>query len=146
MASLTAVLGQGTQVSLQARQFSWLGDEPPGAGGTDLGPTPYEILLGGLAACIAITLRLYANHKGIALEEVEVRLEYDRVHADDCENCDERADGWIERIQSHVAIRGSFDDAQRTRLTQVAQRCPVHKTLANGVHIVDSVTFEPATP
>ena len=143
MAFLTAVLGQGTQVTLQARQFSWLGDEPPGAGGTDLGPTPYEILLGSLAACIAITLKLYANHKGIALAGVEVRLEYDRVHADDCENCDERADGWIERIQSQVTIRGSFDDAQRTRLTQVAQRCPVHKTLANGVHIVDAVTFEP---
>lgn len=146
MAFLTAVLRQGTEVALQARQFSWRGDEPPGAGGTDLGPTPYEILLGGLAACIAITLRLYANHKGIALAEVEVRLEYDRVHADDCMDCDERADGWIDRIQSQVTIRGSFDDAQRARLTQVAARCPVHKTLANGVHMVDSVTFEPATP
>lgn len=146
MAFLTAVLRQGTEVVLQTRQFSWRGDEPPGAGGTDLGPTPYEILLGGLAACIAITLRLYANHKGIALAEVQVRLEYDRVHADDCMDCDERADGWIDRIQSQVTIRGSFDDAQRARLTQVAQRCPVHKTLANGVHMVDSVTFEPATP
>lgn len=146
MAFLTAVLRQGTEVVLQTRQFSWHGDEPPGAGGTDLGPTPYEILLGGLAACIAITLRLYANHKGIALAEVQVRLEYDRVHADDCMDCDERADGWIDRIQSQVTIRGSFDDAQRARLTQVAQRCPVHKTLANGVHMVDSVTFEPATP
>jgi putative redox protein len=143
MAFLTAVLRHGTEVTLQARQFTWRGDEPPGADGTDQGPTPYEILLGGLAACIAITLRLYANHKGIALGAVEVRLEYDRVHADDCENCDERADGWIERIQSQVTIRGSFDDAQRARLTQVAQRCPVHKTLANGVHIVDAVTFEP---
>jgi putative redox protein len=115
MAFLTAVLRHGTEVTLQARQFTWRGDEPPGADGTDQGPTPYEILLGGLAACIAITLRLYANHKGIALGAVEVRLEYDRVHADDCENCDERADGWS----------------------------PVHKTLANGVHIVDAVTFEP---
>ena len=104
-------------------------------------PTPYEILLGGLAACIAITLRLYANHKGISLGEVDVTLEFDRVHADDCVGCDERADGWIDRIQTHVTIRGSFDDAQRKRLAQVAQRCPVHKTLANGVHFVDSVAF-----
>ena len=142
MAIITAQLGPGTDVDVQARQFSWRGDEPTGVGGTDTGPTPYELLLGGLAACIAITLRLYANHKGIALEGVDVKLEFDRVHADDCVDCDERADGWIERIQSHVTIRGSFDDAQRNRLTQVAQRCPVHKTLANGVHLVDSVAFD----
>ncbi len=143
MAFVTAVLREGTVVEMQARTFSWRGDEPLAAGGTDVGPTPYEILLGGLAACIAITLRLYANHKGILLGEVGVRLEFDRVHADDCVGCDERADGWIDRIQSHVTIRGSFDEAQRARLTQVAQRCPVHKTLANGVQIFDTVAFEP---
>lgn len=143
MAFVTAVLREGTVVEIRARTFSWRGDEPLGAGGTDVGPTPYEILLGGLAACIAITLSLYANHKAIALAEVGVRLEFDRVHADDCVGCEERDDGWIDRIQSHVTIRGSFDQAQRARLAQVAQRCPVHKTLANGVHIVDTVTFEP---
>ena len=129
---------------LQARQFTWHSDEPLAAGGADLGPTPYEILLGSLAACIVITLRLYSNHKGITLPEVAVRLDFDRVHADDCLDCDERADGWIERITSQVTIRGTFDDAQRARLTQVAQRCPVHKSLANGVHLVDSVVFEPS--
>ncbi len=143
MAVVTAVLREGTQVDIRARTFSWRGDEPLAAGGTDVGPTPYEILLGGLAACIAITLRLYANHKEIALAEVGVTLEFDRVHADDCVDCDERVDGWLDRIQSHVTIRGSFDEPQRARLTQVAQRCPVHKTLANGVHMVDTVTFEP---
>ena len=142
MAFVTAELREGTEVDIRARTFSWRGDEPVAAGGTDVGPTPYEILLGGLAACIAITLRLYANHKGIALEEVGVKLEFDRVHADDCVDCDERADGWIERIQSEVTIRGSFDEAQRKRLTQIAQRCPVHKTLANGVHLADVVIFE----
>ena len=143
MAFVTAVLKEGTEVTLQTRQFSWRGDEPLGAGGTDQGPTPYEMLIGSLAACIIITLRLYANHKGIPLSEVGVRLDFDRVHADDCADCDERADGWIDRIKSQVTIRGTFDDAQRARLSQVAQRCPVHKTLANGVHIVDSVAFEP---
>ena len=69
MAIVTGVLGEGTQVALRARDFTWLGDEPTGAGGTNTGPTPYEILLGGLAACITITLRLYADHKGIPLEE-----------------------------------------------------------------------------
>ncbi len=141
MATLTALLREGTVVTLHARQFTWRGDEPLRLGGTDTGPTPYEILLGGLAACIVVTLRLYADHKGIALAGVDVELEFDRAHADDCVDCDERADGWIERIQSNVTIRGSFNDAQRVRLEQVAKRCPVHKTLVNGVHIVDTVTF-----
>lgn len=141
MATVTAELRDGTVATIHARQFSWQADEPPAAGGTDEGPTPYEILLGSLAACTTITLRLYANHKGIDLSGVDVELEIDRVHADDCEDCDDRADGFIERIQSRVTIRGSFDDAQKKRLAQVAARCPVHKTLANGAHISDSVDF-----
>ena len=144
MATVTASLAEGTKVMINARQFSWRADEPPEANGTDTGPTPYELVLGSLAACTATTLRLYANHKGIALAGVDIRLVFDRVHADDCEDCDERRDGWIERIQSHVTIRGQFDDGQRKRLGQVAQRCPVHKTLTNGMEIMDSVEFDEA--
>ena len=132
MATVMANLAEGTKVTIETRQFSWRADEPPEASGTDTGPTPYELLLGSLAACIATTLRLYANHKSIPLAGVG-------VHSDDCEDCDARTDGWIERIQSNVTIRGRFDTAQRKRLAQVAQRCPVHKTLANGVEIMDSV-------
>lgn len=143
MAMVTASLGGGTMAEISARQFTWRGDEPPAAAGTDQGPTPYELLLGSLAACTAITLRLYANHKGIELEGVDVALEFDRVHADDCEDCDERADGMLERIQSEVTVYGTFDDAQRRRLAQVAARCPVHKTLAAGVHFSDEIAFAP---
>lgn len=139
--TVTAHLGLGTRVELRARHFSWGGDEPAGVGGTDTGPTPYELLLGSLASCIGATLRLYANHKGIPLAGVDVELGFDRVHVDDCIECDERADGWIDRIQTAVTLRGVFDDAQKTRLEQVARRCPVHKTLANGVTIIDTVTF-----
>ncbi len=142
MATVTASLRSGTRVSISARQFVWLGDEPTGAGGTDEGPNPYEILLGGLAACIAVTLRLYANYKGISLDGVDVALEYDRVHADDCAECLDPKSGMLEVIRSQVRIHGSFDEAQRKRLAQVAERCPVHKTLTNGVRIFDSVTFE----
>lgn len=142
MATVTAELGPGTDVSIDMRQFSWAADEPESAGGTDTGPTPYEILLASLAACIGVTLRVYARHKGIKLDGASVSLTFDRIHADDCEDCDERADGRIERIRSNVVIRGDFDDAQRARLIQVAQRCPVHKSLTHGVHISDSVSFE----
>jgi putative redox protein len=142
MATVTASLVEGTKVTIEARQFTWRADEPPEATGTDTGPTPYELLLGSLAACTATTLSLYANHKGIELESVGVELSFGRVHADDCEDCDVRADGWLERVQSDVTIRGQFDEAQRKRLGQVARRCPVHKTLTNGVQIADSVSFE----
>lgn len=144
MAVVTASLKAGTAVDIRTRRFLWRSDEPPEAGGADSGPTPYEFLLGSLAGCIAITLRLYATHKEIPLAGVDVELEFDRVHADDCANCDERADGLVERIQSRVTIHGALTDAQRARLTQVAKRCPVHKTLANGVHISDDVTFPDA--
>ena len=141
MASVTASLKSGTAVDLRARRFLWRSDEPKTAGGADSGPTPYEFLLGSLAACIAMTLRLYATHKDIPLAGVDVTLEFDRVHADDCVDCDEQADGLVERVQSQVTIHGELTPAQRTRLTQVAQRCPVHKTLAYGMQIADTVTF-----
>jgi putative redox protein len=145
MANVTASLRAGTVATIRARQFAWKADEPLSAGGTDEGPTPYEILLGSLAACTTITLRLYAEHKGIALEGVDVELDFDRVHADDCADCDERADGLIERIESRVVFHGTFDEPQKKRLAQVAQRCPVHKTLAQGVHIADTASFEPGS-
>ncbi len=141
MATISASLRVGTRVDIRSRQFLWRSDEPPPAGGADSGPTPYEFLLGSLAACIAMTLRLYATHKAVPLTGVDVTLEFDRVHADDCVDCDERADGLIERVQSQITIHGELTAAQRARLTQVAERCPVHKTLANGVQIADTISF-----
>ena len=142
MAAVSAQLDSGTRTTITARQFSWLADEPEQAGGTDQGPTPYEILLGALAACITTTLRLYSDYKGIPLEGVDVSLEFDRVHAEDCLECDNPNGGMIDRIKTKITLRGTFTDAQRTRLAQVAERCPVHKTLVRGIQIFDSVSFE----
>ena len=144
MTVVSASLKSGTAVDIRCRRFLWRSDEPAAVGGADTGPSPYEFLLGSLAACIVITLRLYASHKDIPLSGVDVTLEFDRVHADDCVDCDERADGLIERVQSQITIHGELTAAQRARLTQVAQRCPVHKTLANGVQIADTVSFADA--
>lgn len=141
MASIRATLTSGTAVTLTDGRHTWRGDEPVAAGGTDTGPDPYALLLGALAACTCVTLALYSRHKGIALKSVEVQLDFDRVHADDCVDCDERESGYIERITTDVRIAGDFDDAQRRRLSQVAARCPVHKTLAHGVHFEDGVRF-----
>ena len=141
MPRITAALAGGTGVTLSNGRHTWSADEPADEGGTDSGPTPYEMLLGSLAACTAITLSLYASHKGIELESVEAAYEFDRVHAEDCEDCEEETTGFIDRIGSSVRITGSFDESQMERLTQIVSRCPVHKTLENRVRFVDQVEF-----
>lgn len=141
MPRITAALTGGTEIIISNGRHTWRADEPADKGGTDTGPTPYEMLLGSLAACTTITLSLYASHKGIELEAVEAAYEFDRVHADDCQDCEEETTGFIDRISSSVRITGSFDEAQKKRLTQIVSRCPVHKTLENRVHLVDRVEF-----
>ena len=141
MAKITAELTTGTVVQMSNGRHTWSADEPLDTGGTDTGPTPYELLLGSLAACTCITLALYARHKGIALESVRTSYEYKRVHADDCEKWADTKTGFIDHITTHVEIAGDFDEAQRKRLAQVARRCPVHKTLENGVVFSDNVSF-----
>jgi len=137
MAVVTAELREGTVVNLRTRQFSWRGDEPERAGGTDTAPDSFELLLGALGTCIAATLRLYTRHKGIALEGVDVELAFERTAVEG------EGGGVIERIRSHVKLYGTFDEAQRTRLTQVAQRCPMHRTLTRGLAMEDIVEFVP---
>ena len=141
MTQITAELTSGTVVQLTNGRHEWRADEPPEARGTDTAPNPYELLLGSLAACTCITLALYCRHKGIALDSVTATYDFDRVHAKDCEECDDSKTGFIDRITSHVDIRGDFDDAQKKRLAQVAERCPVHKTLATGVVFSDHASF-----
>ncbi len=141
MAKITAELTTGTVVRMSNGRHTWGADEPLDKGGTDAGPTPYELLLGSLAACTCITLALYARHKGIALESVRTSYEYKRVHADDCEQWADTKTGFIDHITANVVIEGDLDEAQRKRLAQVAARCPVHKTLQNGVVFSDNVRF-----
>lgn len=138
---IVAELTAGTMVAISNGRHRWSADEPVAAGGDDTGPSPYELLLGALAACTCATLALYARHKRIPLKAVTVILEHDKVHADDCHECDNPAGGYIDRVTTDVRIAGEFDDAQRQRLAEVAQRCPVHKTLAQGVHFADGVRF-----
>ena len=141
MPQVTATLSSGTVVHLSNGRHEWSGDEPLAAGGTDTGPDPYELLLGSLAACTCATVALYCQHKGLNLKSITASYDFSRIHAEDCKDCDEPKKGLIEHITSNVHIEGDFDDAQRKRLAQVAQRCPVHKTLANGVQFEDHASF-----
>ena len=141
MARITAKLTSGMVVKLSNGRHEWAADEPLAAGGTDTGPNPYEFLLGSLAACTCVTLAWYCRHKEIALESVTTTYDFSRVHADDCKDCDMPDRGFIEKITSNVQITGDFDEAQRKRLAQIAERCPVHKTLMHGVVFEDHATF-----
>jgi putative redox protein len=119
-----------------------MSDEPLAVGGSNLGPAPYDLLLAALGSCTSMTLRMYANHKQLDLQDIEVRLRHDRVHIDDCRECtgDETTSGGkIDRITRSLALTGDLDDAQRERLLQIADRCPVHRTLENDLQIVTSV-------
>ena len=113
-------------------------DEPAEAG-DDLGMDPYELLLGALGACTAMTLRIYADRKGWPLGGVTVELSHERVHADDCEDCDETAEGYMDLIKQRIQVRGALSAEQIERLQEIATRCPVHKTLLATPQIVDEL-------
>ncbi len=116
-------------------------DEPTSVGGTDLGGSPYDLLLAGLGACTSMTLSMYARRKQWPLESVTVDLVHERIHAKDCETCEEK-EGKIERITRSIRMEGPLDDEQRARLLEIADKCPVHRTLEGRPHIVTKLVTD----
>ncbi|WP_373045938.1 alpha/beta fold hydrolase [Vulgatibacter sp.] len=122
---------------IRAGRHTLQADEPERLGGNDTGPTPYDLLLAGLGSCTAMTLRLYAERKGWPLERVAVELKHEKVHAEDCATCETQT-GRIDRIERTLEIQGPLDEEQRKRLLEIADRCPVHRTLESEVVVVTS--------
>ena len=141
MTRITAKLTTGMAVKISNGRHDWDADEPVETGGTDSGPNPYELLLGSLAACTCVTLSWYCQYKKLLLHSVITTYDFERVHADDCKDCDIPDRGFIEKITGNIHIEGDFDDAQRKRLAQIVERCPVHKTLGRGVEFEDNTRF-----
>lgn len=137
-----AELGAGTVVRLEARGHVWNADEPVHARGTDQAPNPYELLLGALGACTALTLRFWAHHKGVPLDAVHVEYTFSREYARDCQECEEEGDARLDVIRAKVRLKGSFDEPARARLREIVARCPVHRTLEGGPKMLETVEFE----
>lgn len=139
----TSLTGGRVMITEKNKQFTrtvlsdshvWLADEPASVGGGDLGPDPYEHLLAALGTCTSMTIRMYANRKDIPLDDVLVELSHSRQHLQDCEDCDLEA-RQIEVLQKYVTLKGDLSDQQRQRLLQIADKCPVHRTLHSELDV-----------
>jgi putative redox protein len=128
------------QQEVMSGPHRFIADEPVSFGGLDSGPGPYDLLLASLGACTSMTLRIFADRKSLPLDRVTVRLTHKKVHAEDCEEC-ETKDGMIDRIDRTITLEGTLDAEARKQLMDIADRCPVHRTLTSEVNIR---TFERA--
>ena len=117
---------------------SFIADEPEEDAGDGLGPNPYDLLLGALGACTAMTLVMYASRKKIPLETVSVELDHKRTYREDCEKCSED-EKRMETISRKITVRGALSDEQKSRLLEIAQKCPVHRTIMHNPVVEDSI-------
>ena len=137
-AHVVVTTGEGLRTEMEAGGHKLVADEPTSLGGTDAGPTPYDYLLAALGSCTSITIRMYADRKGWPLESVTVRLSQERIHATDCEEC-ETEEGRIDRIEREIELEGPLDEEQRRRLLEIADMCPVHRTLKTEALVENSL-------
>ncbi len=136
-----AETGRGKfQQQVVSGAHSFLADEPTSYGGNDTGPGPYDLLGAALGTCTTMTLRMYAAHKGVPLDHVRVDVSHAKVHAEDCMDCGEGREGRIDRFERVITISGDLSSEQRARLLEIADRCPVHKTLEKSSVVVSRLT------
>lgn len=125
----------GYRTEIIANGYPLVADEPESLGGTNTGPTPYDFLAAALGACTSMTLRMYADRKSWPLEAVTTRVRHTRIHLKDCDGCDENGKR-LDRLEREIELEGPLDDAQRMRMVEIANRCPVHRTLTSDIEIM----------
>lgn len=121
-------------LDIMAGRHQLSADEPVEVGGGDVGPSPYELLAAALASCTIMTLRMYAERKGWRIGVISVVVRHEKIHADDCANCETRH-GRIDRFERVIEIAGKTEDAMRAKLLEIADKCPIHRTLFNEVKV-----------
>jgi putative redox protein len=137
--AVTASTGeQGFLTEIVAAGHASLADEPASVGGTDAGPSPYDLLSAALASCTSMTLQLYARRKELPLTRATVRVTHSKIHASDCAEC-ETKEGRIDEFKRQIVLHGDLDDDACQRLLKIADRCPVHRTLSEEVRIVTTL-------
>ncbi len=124
----------GFKTDVRAGRHTLVADEPRSVGGTNAGPSPYDLLSAALATCTSMTLHMYAAHKKVDLESVTVRVTHGKIHAEDCEDC-ESDTGRIDEFKRSISLQGSLTEAQQTRMLEIADRCPVHRTLEGEIKV-----------
>ena len=132
---VVASVGRSLAQRIRAGRHELRADEPVPSGGSDSGPDPYALLLAALGACTSMTLRMYADRKGWPLEGVVVRLSQAKVHARDCADCVDKDSARVTRITREIELSGPLTAEQKKRLVEIAERCPVHLTLARGSEV-----------
>ncbi len=132
----------GYRTDIIANGYPLVADEPESLGGTDMGPTPYDYLAAALGACTSMTLRMYADHKKLPLESVTTRVRHTKVHVKDCGDCPEEGRR-LDRLEREIELEGDLTDQQRARMVEIANRCPVHRTLQSDIDIPTSLAEDP---
>ena len=125
---------EGFTTELKAGKHNLYADEPESVGGNDLGPSPYDLLMTALGSCTAMTIRMYADRKKWPVDEINVHLDHMKVHAHDCDECDS-ASSKIDHIEKSIEFKGDLDEKQKNRLLEIADKCPVHRTLQGDIKI-----------
>jgi uncharacterized OsmC-like protein len=124
----------GYAQSIRAGLHELASDEPLDQGGSDTGPSPYELIAAALGACTSMTLGMYARHKQWPLDAVSIRIRHSRIHASDCADCETKEEK-LDRIDREIQLTGNLTDEQRAKLLEMADKCPVHRTLTTGMQI-----------
>jgi uncharacterized OsmC-like protein len=133
-AVVTGRMADDFRVSINANGHRLRGDEPVEHGGAGGGPNPYDLLAAALASCTVMTLNMYARHKKLPLDLVEAHVRHEKIHAKDCEDCETR-EGKIDRFERTLVVTGDLDEKQRQRLLEIADKCPVHRSLQSEIRI-----------